>query len=40
MHYKTLLLSAMALLSVITTPLAQAQNRPIRLIVPYAGRRS
>ncbi len=36
MHYKTLLLSAMALLSVITTPLAQAQNRPIRLIVPYA----
>ena len=36
MHYKTLLLSALTLLSAITTPLAQAQNRPIRLIVPYA----
>ena len=36
MYYKTLLLSALTLLSAITTPLAQAQNRPIRLIVPYA----
>ena len=36
MHYKTLLLSALALLSAATTPLAQAQTKPIRLIVPYA----
>jgi tripartite-type tricarboxylate transporter receptor subunit TctC len=36
MHFKTLLLSALALLSVATAPLAQAQSKPIRLIVPYA----
>ena len=38
MHYKKLLLTALALLSAATTPLAQAQaqGKPIRLIVPYA----
>ncbi len=36
MHYKTLLLTALALLSAATAPLAQAQGKPIRLIVPYA----
>ncbi len=36
MHYKTLLLTALALLSVAIAPAAQAQNKPIRLIVPYA----
>jgi tripartite-type tricarboxylate transporter receptor subunit TctC len=36
MHCKTLLLTALALISIATAPLAQAQNKPIRLIVPYA----
>lgn len=36
MRFKTLLLTALALLCAATTPLAQAQNKPIRLIVPYA----
>ena len=40
MHYKTpiktLLLAALALLTAAGTPSAQAQGRPIRLIVPYA----
>jgi len=36
MKYKTLLLAALALLSAGATPLAQAQGKPIHLIVPYA----
>ncbi|MEY4139336.1 MAG: hypothetical protein RLZZ371_1518 [Pseudomonadota bacterium] len=38
MRFKTLLLTALALLCAATAPLAQAQaqNKPIRLIVPYA----
>jgi tripartite-type tricarboxylate transporter receptor subunit TctC len=36
MHIKTLLLAALAVLSSATAPLAQAQGKPIRLIVPYA----
>ncbi|MDO8249804.1 MAG: tripartite tricarboxylate transporter substrate-binding protein, partial [Rhodoferax sp.] len=33
---KSLALAALALLTVATTPLVQAQGKPIRLIVPYA----
>jgi len=36
MKYKTLLLAALALLNAGATPLAQAQGKPIHLIVPYA----
>ena len=36
MRLKTLLLTALVLLCATTSPLAQAQNKPIRLIVPYA----
>ncbi|WP_296444166.1 Bug family tripartite tricarboxylate transporter substrate binding protein [Rhodoferax sp. UBA5149] len=36
MHYKTLLLSALTFLTAAAVPLAQAQGRPIHLIVPYA----
>jgi len=36
MNYKTLLIGALTGLSCVMTPLAQAQNKPIRLIVPYA----
>jgi tripartite-type tricarboxylate transporter receptor subunit TctC len=36
MHYKILLTAALALLTCATAPLALAQDRPIRLIVPYA----
>jgi len=36
MPYKTLLLSALALLTSATAPVLQAQDKPIRLIVPYA----
>ncbi len=36
MKYKTLLLSALALFTAATAPMAQAQGKPIRLIVPYA----
>lgn len=36
MKYKTLLLAALALITTATTPLAQAQGKPIRLVVPYA----
>ena len=36
MNYKTLFLGALTGLSCVMTPLAQAQNKPIRLIVPYA----
>lgn len=36
MHYKTLLLAALALLTSSAAPLVQAQGKPIRLIVPYA----
>ena len=36
MRFKTFLLTALALLSAAAAPLAQAQNKPIRLIVPYA----
>jgi tripartite-type tricarboxylate transporter receptor subunit TctC len=35
MRYK-ILLTALALLGAVTTPMAQAQTKPIRLIVPYA----
>jgi tripartite-type tricarboxylate transporter receptor subunit TctC len=36
MHYKTVMLAALTFLSAAITPLAQAQTKPIRLIVPYA----
>jgi tripartite-type tricarboxylate transporter receptor subunit TctC len=36
MRYKTLLLTALTLMAAATTSLAQAQGKPIRLIVPYA----
>ena len=36
MPFKTLILTALALLGLVSAPLAQAQNKPIRLIVPYA----
>lgn len=36
MHFKTLLLAAFAVLASATAPMAQAQGKPIRLIVPYA----
>jgi tripartite-type tricarboxylate transporter receptor subunit TctC len=36
MHYKTLLQTALALLVAVSTTVAQAQGKPIRLIVPYA----
>ncbi|MDO9198988.1 tripartite tricarboxylate transporter substrate binding protein [Rhodoferax sp.] len=36
MHIKTLLVAALAVLTTATAPLAQAQGKPIRLIVPYA----
>jgi len=36
MHCKTLILAALTLAASFTAPLAQAQGKPIRLIVPYA----
>ena len=36
MHCKTILLTALTLVTAVTTSLAQAQSKPIRLIVPYA----
>ena len=36
MNYKTLLFGALACLACATAPLALAQNKPIRLVVPYA----
>jgi tripartite-type tricarboxylate transporter receptor subunit TctC len=36
MHYKKLFVAVLALIGVVTTPVAQAQGKPIRLIVPYA----
>ncbi len=36
MHYKSFLLAAITLVISISSPLAQAQGKPIRLIVPYA----
>jgi tripartite-type tricarboxylate transporter receptor subunit TctC len=36
MNYKTLLIGALACLASAAAPLALAQNKPIRLIVPYA----
>jgi tripartite-type tricarboxylate transporter receptor subunit TctC len=36
MHYKTILLATLTLAATATASLAQAQNKPIRLIVPYA----
>ena len=36
MPYRTLLLAALTLVAAATASLAQAQNKPIRLIVPYA----
>jgi len=36
MHCKSLLLAALTLAASFTAPLAQAQGKPIRLIVPYA----
>ena len=36
MSYRTIFLAALTLVAVATTSLAQAQNKPIRLIVPYA----
>jgi len=36
MKLTTLLLPALALLATLTGPLALAQGKPIRLIVPYA----
>ena len=36
MHYKSLLLTALTLLATATAPVAQAQSKPIRLVVPYA----
>lgn len=36
MHYKTLILAALTFITSAVAPLAQAQNKPIRLIVPYA----
>jgi len=36
MPYRTLFLAALTLVAAATTSLAQAQNKPIRLIVPYA----
>ena len=36
MRYKTLLLTALTLVAAATASLAQAQGKPIRLIVPYA----
>ena len=36
MSYRTIFLTALTLVAVGTTSLAQAQNKPIRLIVPYA----
>ena len=36
MHCKTILLTALTLVTAATTSLAQAQSKPIRLIVPYA----
>ena len=36
MNHKSLLLATLALLAVATTPVALAQGKPIRLIVPYA----
>ena len=36
MHFKKIMLSALALLGAFSAPVAQAQNNPIRLIVPYA----
>ena len=36
MHFKKIMLSALALLGAFSAPVAQAPNKPIRLIVPYA----
>ncbi|WPC66087.1 tripartite tricarboxylate transporter substrate binding protein [Rhodoferax ferrireducens] len=36
MHYKSLLLTALTLLATATAPVAQAQSKPVRLVVPYA----
>ena len=36
MHFKKIMLSALALLGAFSAPVAQAQKKPIRLIVPYA----
>ena len=36
MSYRTIFLAALTFVAVATTSLAQAQNKPIRLIVPYA----
>jgi len=36
MHFKKIMLSALALLGAFSAPLAHAQSKPIRLIVPYA----
>jgi tripartite-type tricarboxylate transporter receptor subunit TctC len=36
MHYKTCLIAALAIIACAAAPLAQAQGKPIRLIVPYA----
>jgi tripartite-type tricarboxylate transporter receptor subunit TctC len=36
MHYKTCLIAALAIVACAAAPLAQAQGKPIRLIVPYA----
>lgn len=36
MNYKTFLIGTLACLACATAPLAQAQNKPIRLVVPYA----
>ena len=36
MYFRTLILTALTLLASVSAPLAQAQGKPIRLIVPYA----
>lgn len=36
MHYKSLLLTALTLLATATAPVALAQSKPIRLVVPYS----
>jgi tripartite-type tricarboxylate transporter receptor subunit TctC len=36
MHYKTCLIAVLAIIACAAAPLAQAQGKPIRLIVPYA----
>jgi tripartite-type tricarboxylate transporter receptor subunit TctC len=36
MHYKTILLTALTLVAAAASSVAQAQGKPIRLIVPYA----